>query len=639
MQVGFSVLSRDEHVEFRFFGDRVSNQPRLVTFAGQGDQCLALMGRLHYRRELLAKLPNSPPCTCSSSDAELALAAYRQWGSEGIARLEGDFSLVVWDARKNLLVGSRDPMGGYPLYWTENNGQVALGTTMRPLLDLLPRRSLNRDYLADYLTLPALAIQEVPSEQCAYEGIHRVAAGTMVEARVTTGSVKKHTYWDWLEQMVDPGTDQTEAISDQFADRFRRAVRERLRGRTASHLSGGMDSTAVSLIARDCLRSGGSESPLHTLSLVYEKLAGLARETSYIESALREQPGIVAHRIPGDELLDYDSLIDPPFHDEPCACLRGLGIDRVLVETAVQVGAETMLTGIGADDILDVFPYRMTDMLRRGRIWAAWREACRWAGATNNHPWHFLYRFGIANLLPAGLRAGLGPMLHRGFASWEGQGPGTIAPWILPGFARSYALRRRGLQNIRRLYSSCRPVGLSLALAAIKGYSGDNCRWSLAAPLGMAVAHPFLDPRVLCLGLGIQARYRQEPGKQKPILAHAMRDVLPEQIRNRRRKGHFNEVYFGGLVRHLPALEAMIRQAPLDDLGLLDKDILIKCLNKAALGVAHTEGGSTRLDLALSLIKWLSMQSEWQQSTDPPVETIRVAGQDVFTKSEPVVST
>src|SRR5207245_2293083 len=99
-------------------------------------------------------------------------------------------------------------------------------------------------------------------------------------------------------------------------------------------------------------------------------------------------------------------------------------------------------------------------------------------------------------------------------------------------------------------------------------------------------AHPFFDPRVVCLGLGIQASLTPEPGRLKPVLAEAMRGVLPDTIRTRRSKGHFNEVYYLGLSRNLPALEAMIRQAACDDLGVLNKDVLIHSLQKAALGGA-----------------------------------------------------
>jgi asparagine synthase (glutamine-hydrolysing) len=152
---------------------------------------------------------------------------------------------------------------------------------------------------------------------------------------------------------------------------------------------------------------------------------------------------------------------------------------------------------------------------------------------------------------------------------------------------------------------------------------GNAIAWSLATPRGMAITHPFLDARVLRLGLGIQMRFTPLPGRLKPILVEAMRDILPDVIRNRRSKGHFNEVYYLGLSRNLAGLESMIHQAPCDDLGMLDKNQLIEGLHKAALGGAGARP-LQHLNLMLALLKWLSMQQEWQTIQDRPPEIVRL---------------
>ena len=173
-----------------------------------------------------------------------------------------------------------------------------------------------------------------------------------------------------------------------------------------------------------------------------------------------------------------------------------------------------------------------------------------------------------------------------------------------------------------RLYASCRPVALSLMLAALKAHNGDTCRWYMAAPRGIVMAHPFLDPRLVQLGLGIKLRFRQEPGRQKPILAHALRDVLPAAIRDRRGKGHFNEIYYAGLARHLPTLETLIRRAPVEDLGWVDKGVLVECLRQAALGVDPSGFGVSQLEITLSLLAWLSLQEKGRGSPPAPVEVL-----------------
>jgi len=597
MQVGFAVLVRDEQVEFQFFGRRPEDPRSLVAHARHGRQHAVLMGRLTYRHDLVAQLPSELVAGGPADEAGLALAAYRQWGPAGLSRLEGCFALVVWDGDKKLLVGSRDPFGGYPLFWTSQPGGLACGTCLRALLPLLPRPSLNLDYLAEFLALPGGMIQEPATPQCAYEGIVRVSPGSIVQARVSDGQVHRQTYWSWLDRMVDPGTDRLDELAELVADGLRRAVGEHLRGGVASHVSGGMDSTAVALLARDRLRAEPGQPPVHAISLVFDQLGRLSTETPYLECALG-QPGLVPHRVPADDLLDYDCFADPPVHDEPMGGLGRFGLLARLVETAAQVGTGTLLTGYGADGLIDQRPYHLADVLRRGRLWSAWRDARAWGRAGSHSAWYYLWKYGVGPLLPAG---------------WRRRGPGVPAPWVRPEFARARGLRERAL---RHLQPQCRSANLSAVLAMLRAANGDCISWYAAAPRGLAHVHPFLDPRFVCLALGIQARFRQEPGPQKPLLARAMRDVLPAPIRNRRGKGHYNAVVHSGLARNLPLLEALVQHTPADGLGAFDKQVLLQCLQQAALGFIPG-GVLDKLDLTLAWLRWYSLQDEWQRPMTP----------------------
>jgi asparagine synthase (glutamine-hydrolysing) len=614
MQVGFSIVIREGKAALQIFGHRPGAPRSLIGHARHGEVHAVLMGRLSHRDELLKRLPEYAGLD-KDDDVGLALAAYRHAGTAALAGLEGTFALVVWDGCKKVLCGLRDPLGGYPLYWTRTAGCLAVSTGMRPLLSLLPKRELNLDYVAEFLTAPGLWTEEIVTEACVYQGVHRVLPGNMLQA-TPGGEATQQACWNWLAPKIDPGTSRLEEFGELVEQGLRQAVRQQMRGTIASHVSGGMDSTSVALLARDELRG----QPVHAISAVFERLGGLNRETPYLRCAL-EQPGIVSHLVPSDDLLDYDGFDDPPFHDEPLPKLAVLGVGGRLVEAAAAAGADTLFTGEGADTVLDAYPHHLTDLLRRGRLWAAWREARAWGNATTRSAWHYLWAFGFANLLPATWRGGLGSLCCGGFASWERQAPGTLAPWIRPDFARQHAMRERAVQHLRVPGAGSEPTSVAIILAALKGVSGDGCRWWLAAPHGMTVVHPFLEPRFVRLCMGIQARFRQEPGAMKPLLAEAMRDVLPAPIRNRRVKGHYNSMAHAGMARNLPVLESVIREAPIDELRLFDKECLLRCLQQAALGLAPMHA-LTRLDLTLAFLRWYSLQEQWQKQPLTPVAMV-----------------
>lgn len=612
MKTGFAVSGSPSGVEFRLFGARTGAPVPLLTFFEYCGNRAAFIGRLYYRNEILTDLkpylPQAFVAQCELSDAALAVGAYSQWGFAGLERLEGDFAIALWDGAKNALVGCRDPMGGYPLFWTSHGQTAAFSTMFDPLLDMLPRRRMSMDHLADFLMSPTSS-NERASESCAYEGINRVLPGTIVSIDILTGSAKRHIYWNWLDKVSYPAGDKLEDIAAHYGDLLRTAVRERISSPTASHLSGGMDSTAVSLLALDLIRSGKGHAPLHALSLVYERLPELSRERPYIESVLGDADDMIGHRIVADDILHFDDFADPPPHDEPCVGLWCMGTERVLTNEAAALGAHTILTGRGGDDLLDIMPFYLTDLVRKARLRSAWKGACQWAEQWGMSPWRVLYPFGIANLVPAWRHSLGGRLLSRGMqAGLAQQDDWSIPPWIAPRFARRHALGERAVEGARQIYRRCESTPVSIALHALERRTGDVYRWILAAPLGVAVSHPFLDFRVVRFALGMQTRAAC-CGRGKPVLAEAVRGVLPENIRTRRDKRSFNQVYYLGLNRNLRYLETMVAGAPIDDLDMIRKDVLIRCMQDAALGVADPRR-LQRLNLTLSLIRWLVMTED-----------------------------
>ena len=130
MRVGFCITSDDQGVCFRSLG--TASLGRLLSFGQTAEAAAVVVGRLHYRRELFDALGLAAGAGDTMDDAALALAAYQRWGRPGLERLEGCFSLVVWDARERQLYGRRDLLGGFPLYWGQRGGRLAVGTSSRP---------------------------------------------------------------------------------------------------------------------------------------------------------------------------------------------------------------------------------------------------------------------------------------------------------------------------------------------------------------------------------------------------------------------------------------------------------------------------------------------------------------------------
>jgi len=82
------------------------------------------------------------------------------------------------------------------------------------------------------------------------------------------------------------------------------------------------------------------------------------------------------------------------------------------------------------------------------------------------------------------------------------------------------------------------------------------------------------------------------------------------------RAGHYNSLIHFGLARNLPLLEAVVHEAPVDDLGVFDKRLMLQSLREAALGFVPGRA-LEKLDLGLAWLRWYSLQNEWQRPTTP----------------------
>jgi asparagine synthase (glutamine-hydrolysing) len=609
MEWGFVASSDARRLCIRMASPHPAGSGRpLLSVAQSADYVVLLLGRLYYRADALESLAHrAPPLggeNAHENDAALTLWAYAEFGDRGLVGLEGDFCLLVFDRRKRVFVARRDPLGAYPLFWTRVGATTVVATAMDAIVEHLPDAVVSQDFLANFLMDLSHADRRA-RQTCVYEGVTRVTTDEIVTLDVVSGEVSGVSCWDWRDHIVDPGSDRPEDMARRYAPALRAAVRERIGAHNAAHMSGGVDSTAVCLLALDCVNGGAAEPPLHALSLVYQTLPILAQERPFIDLVLdSRRPGLVAHRVDGDDILHFDLLSDPPPHDEPYAGLWALESDRALTAEAAKCGADTLLTGEGADDFMHVSAERLSDLVASGRWLAAWRSACDWAQVHRSNPWTELRRHGFSKISARGSR-GLLSRILRGSRSHAAETASGRAPaWVSQDFAHRNRLEERAVAAASRLsHRRGESVVLARAYEGLDRRSAEGQRSILGAPSGVHFAHPFLDQRLVGLGLGVQCRLQRPSTLRKPVLAAAMRGVLPEPIRTRPMTQPFNELLYLGYRRNQDKLRRLIQNSPVDAFGMFDKRVMIDCLEGAALGVA-TPFGLRRLNQSLSLLAW-----------------------------------
>lgn len=207
----------------------------------RGHLVMAADLRLDNRRDLLMQLPVlSPAASCT----EIVLTAWERWGENCLTRLEGRFSIILWDELARRLYCASDFLASRPLFYFHREREyLAVATEPRALMVAGAPCELNLRKFALLGTLLGAA----RDEETAFQGISALKASTILS--FDSEHLKLRSYWstDSLGRMEGPKTD-TEWI-EACRHAFDEAVKCRLpsSGEFTLLLSGGLDSSAVAV--------------------------------------------------------------------------------------------------------------------------------------------------------------------------------------------------------------------------------------------------------------------------------------------------------------------------------------------------------------------------------------------------------
>ena len=212
------------------------------------DRWLAADVRLDRPRALAAALGLSE----RSGEEALVLAALDKWGEDLPDQLDGDFALAAWEPRQRRLTCARDFMGVRPLCYTHKPGQLfAFASLPRGLhASGVAARRLDR------VALGRLQFESYPTGvSTGFEDISWLPAGHSLT--VTPEALRMHRAWRpdpaQVGQRRCSATDAAATLRGLLED----AVRNRLPadGPVAAHLSGGLDSSAIVVMAAREMRA------------------------------------------------------------------------------------------------------------------------------------------------------------------------------------------------------------------------------------------------------------------------------------------------------------------------------------------------------------------------------------------------
>jgi asparagine synthase (glutamine-hydrolysing) len=521
-----------------------------------------LNGEIYNYQSLAADLRDRGHRFTTSSDTEVIVHAWEEFGEDCVARFNGMFALVLWDAERQTLFAARDRMGEKPFYYAERPGCFVFGSELRALL-AHPDVPIGLDLrgFSRYLTHGYL-----PDPHTILEGVAKLPPGHSLT--VAGGKVRLDRYWDIpFDASRPPESRSTEAWAEALWDSLCASVRHRLVSDVpvGIFLSGGIDSSAVTAAAT-AVEPGRI---FQTFSVGFE-------EPSYSEErfarAVAERLGTEHHQFTFTS-ADAAALIERlgTLLDEPLADPAFLPTVHLARHTRESV--TVALGGDGGDELLCGYPtalalgpVRALNRLPAGVLRGAARVVDALPASANyGSPGFLLKQFFrgavhsgdvavqimMGGLIPSELRTLVSSVVRETVASFD---PYTDIADVLAGAPGGDPISRLVYHHSKLYLAGQTLVKMDRATMAH----------------GVEARAPFLDPDLVALTCAIPSSLKLHGLTTKYILKRAVKGRLPEAIPERRKQGFGVPLaqWFRGPLRSI--LEETLHPERLGPVGLLD---------------------------------------------------------------------
>ncbi|GHC57268.1 asparagine synthase (glutamine-hydrolyzing) [Streptomyces cinnamoneus] len=482
-------------------------QPMRTPERGPGDLPRAVIsygGEIYNFRELREELVLLGHRFATRSDTEVALRAYLEWGTDFVHRLNGMYSLAIWDTAREELLLVRDRLGVKPLFYYPTEDGVLFGSEPKAILaNPLAEAAAGAEELCD-----ALLFLRTPG-RVPFRGMRELKPGHLL--RVRREGISEERYWQ-LESR--PHTDDLKTTVATVRELLDDIVPRQMVADVplVALLSGGLDSSTVTALAARARAADGAG--LSTFSVDFT-----GHTENFRADAIRPTPDgpyalEVARHVGSDHhpiVLDRAGLLDAAVRRTVLGAwdlpfnFADLDVSLYLLFAAVREHATVALSGEGADEVFG------------GYLWFSDPEARR----AETFPW-----------LKLGAHRGLDPR-------------SLFHPWFVDGIdlaAYEADLYRTALAEVPLLDGESaagrrtRELGYLTLTRWLPILLDKKDRMGMASGLEGRV--PFCDHRLVEYVFNVPWEMKTFSGQEKALLREAAADLLPESVLRRKKAAY-----------------------------------------------------------------------------------------------------
>ena len=507
-------------------------------------------GEIYNYKELRAELAEHRHAFETTSDTEVILAAYQQWGEACVEHFNGMFALAIWDTTAKKLFIARDRFGEKPFHYVYiPNRLFAFASEIKALWAAsVTGRSIHEETLALFTHYG----QVEAGEQTSYENVFRLPQAHTLTL-TADGGLQKRRYWD-----IDPRVRIDDWSDERYVEQFRElminSVNLRLRADVpvGSSLSGGLDSSTVVGVINRLLPETAVQK---TFSARFDDPS---RDEGKWMDLVTKKNRVERHDVwPSGERF-FEEVSDVFWHQEEPFTSTSVYAQWSVMRLAKENGVTVLLDGQGADEMLagyhSYFNEITDDLLRSFNIpgYLKWRKDCQALHGVNPGAFSRVLR----QKTPASVKR----IVKKGLRETGALSPVEPADPVYPReFSKVSSLRKVLWWNTTRQ-----------GLVELLRYADRN---SMAH--SREVRLPFLDHNLVEFVFKLPERFLVRNGWTKWILREAFRDFVPEEISSRADK-----------LGYMPPQQRWLGELPWQDVMM---DQLAKLTNSESGPISHQE--------------------------------------------------
>ena len=487
---------------------------------GNGRYWITYNGEIYNFLELRDELQQHGYEFFTESDTEVIMAAYDKWGEDCQLRFNGMWAFAIWDQQEKQLFISRDRFGVKPLLYFYNGKRFAFASEMKAFLALdWFQAEFDPEMVAAALTDHQLV---EGSERTLLCDLKRLLGGYCLTLK-QSGDLSIRRWWNTLDHL-EPVPASYDEQADHYRELFLDACRIRMRSDVpiGTALSGGLDSSSIVCGMRHIRDTGNAGERLANdwqRAFVATYPGSVIDERKYADEVIRKTGAnpVYCEINPGMYLENFERVL---FQYEEISDIH-LG-PWVIHKAQREHGVVVTLDGHGGDEALAGYPWHITASLKDALSSFSFQRA-----ATSLDTMKKLGLFPQEQFYWKSIQAVGSKAFSRMFKkekTWLTQSP---AEFVSPGYDEDRSRIKERDVLFQSLYIDFHFTELPMNLR-------DFDRLSMAH--GVEVRSPFMDWRLVAYTFSLPSQSKIGNGFTKRILRDALEGILPEPIRQRKRK-------------------------------------------------------------------------------------------------------